>query len=57
MDVAEIQIFDLLGKEVLSRKLSAGSSSLDISNLRNGMYLIQASDANGAVSNIKFVKN
>ena len=57
VDVAEIQIFDLLGKEVLSRKLSAGSSSLDISNLRNGMYLIQASDANGAVSNIKFVKN
>ena len=56
-DVASVSVIDLLGKVVLSQNLAAGTSSVDVSNLTNGMYLIQASDANGAVSTIKFIKN
>lgn len=55
-DVTEVQIFDILGKQVLSQKLSL-ENTVDVSSLTSGMYLVQASDANGAVSTVKFIKN
>ena len=56
-DVVSVSIIDLLGKQVLSQKLASGTSSVDVSNLTSGMYLVQASDINGAVSTVKFIKN
>lgn len=55
-DVTAVSVIDLLGKVVLSQKLVSGNS-VDVSSLTNGMYLVQASDANGAVSTVKFIKN
>lgn len=58
VDVASVMVFDVLGKQVLAKNFFiTGSNSIDISNLTNGVYLAQASDANGAVSTVKFVKN
>ena len=57
VDVANVKVFDLLGKQVLAQDFAiAGNNSMDVSNLTSGMYLIQASDVNGAVSTVKFVK-
>lgn len=55
-DVTGFQIFDILGKQVLAQKLSL-ENTIDISSLTNGIYLVQASDSNGAVSTVKFIKN
>lgn len=58
VDVASVVVFDVLGKQVLSQKFSfAGNNSVDINNLTSGTYLAQASDANGNISTVKFLKN
>ncbi|WP_432671807.1 T9SS type A sorting domain-containing protein [Flavobacterium sp. SM2513] len=58
VDVASVKIFDILGKQVLAQNFSiTGTNSTDISNLKSGMYLVQAADANGTVSTVKFMKN
>lgn len=56
-NVAQVVIFDLLGKQVLSQNLVSGISAVDISNLTNGMYLVQAADSNGTISTLKFIKS
>ena len=55
--VSEIKIIDLTGKTVLQQKLSLASSSantirLDVSHLKNGIYLASAGG-----HTVKFVKN
>lgn len=56
VEVANVRVFDLVGKQVLSKTLGLGATSVDVSNLTSGMYLVQASDANGAISTVKFMK-
>lgn len=55
----EVQIFDLLGKQVLSavRFTSSAGPAVDVSRLASGAYLAQVTDANGIISNVKFLKN
>lgn len=57
INLTTIQVFDLLGKQVLLKSLTLETTSLDVSSLRNGMYLVQAIDANGSVNTVKLIKN
>lgn len=56
-EVTEVRVFDLLGKQVLSQHLNSKTSAVEVSTLANGMYIVQASDNNGAFSTVKFIKN
>ena len=56
VEVASVRVFDLVGKQVFSKNLALGATSVDVSSLTSGMYLVQASDANGAISTVKFMK-
>ncbi|RZS93176.1 T9SS type A sorting domain-containing protein [Aquimarina brevivitae] len=54
-DVINITIYDLNGLEVLTRNVQ-GQGSLDVSSLRNGVYLIQFITGSGQVSKQKLMK-
>jgi plastocyanin len=52
-----IKVFNLLGKEVLSKQISKNDSSLMLTNLKKGIYIIRISSLNGENSTTKrFVK-
>jgi plastocyanin len=52
-----VKIFNLLGKEVLSKQISKNDTSLMVSELKNGIYLIRITSLNGENSTTKrFVK-
>lgn len=52
---AEVAIYDVLGKKVYARTLSALSSSIDVSKWNNGIYLVRVS--NGTTTQTKrFIK-
>ena len=52
-----IKVFNLLGKEVLSKQISKNDTSLTVSNLKNGVYLIRITSLTGENSTTKrFVK-
>lgn len=52
---AEVTIYDVLGKKVYARTLSALSSSIDVSKWNNGIYLVRVS--NGTTTQTKrFIK-
>ena len=52
-----VKIFNLLGKEVLSKQISRNDTSLMVSELKNGIYLIRITSLNGENSTTKrFVK-
>lgn len=57
LDINEVIIFDLLGKQVLTRKFNTLSEvSLDVSNLQAGAYLLKANSLNGNSSTVKVMK-
>ena len=52
-----IKVFNLLGKEVLSKQISKNDPSLMLTDLKNGIYLIRITSLNGENSTTKrFVK-
>ena len=52
-----IKVFNLLGKEVLSKQISKNDTSLTVSNLKNGVYFIRITSLTGENSTTKrFVK-
>ncbi|WCO03313.1 T9SS type A sorting domain-containing protein [Psychroserpens ponticola] len=51
-DATEVSVFDILGKEIVSTKIDS-SSSLDVSNLENGTYILKFKNYDTI---IKFVK-
>ena len=53
---AYIKIFDFAGKVLISENLSSKNSTLDISRLRNGIYLVKIWDGS-KFTNQKLVKN
>lgn len=56
-NLTEIVIFDMTGKQVMSRKTTpAEHTALDVSSLSDGMYLINLVDNSGATSSLKFSK-
>ena len=52
-----IQVYNLLGKEVLAKQISKKDTSLIVSSLNNGIYVVRITSLNGDISTTKrFVK-
>jgi plastocyanin len=57
MDVLDVKIFNILGKQVLSKQVSENNKSLNVDALNNGVYLVRVSSLDGNNSMTKrFVK-
>nr|WP_321233129.1 T9SS type A sorting domain-containing protein [uncultured Psychroserpens sp.] len=54
-DDIKIEVYDVLGKRVLNKKISSISSNIDVSNWSNGIYIIKVSSEN-ATKVKRFVK-
>jgi len=53
-----IKVFNLLGKEVMSKQISKNDASVRVSNLNNGIYMVRITSLDGQNSITKrFVKN
>lgn len=55
-DAMQIEILDIRGKVVLSQKISAANSNINITSLSQGIYVVKVSDADGESQILKFVK-
>ncbi|MES2762178.1 MAG: T9SS type A sorting domain-containing protein [Bacteroidota bacterium] len=55
LELAEVTITDVLGKEVLSEK--GISNSFSIKNLKTGLYFVTVKAQSGAVAKLKFIKD
>ena len=53
---AIIQIIDINGKLALTQQLNDLNSSIDVSNLSNGMYFLHFKDESGLTASLKFIK-
>ena len=53
---ARIEIFNVLGKSVLSAELSNNNRTINTSNLQSGLYILKM-DSNGIVTSTKILKN
>jgi hypothetical protein len=53
---ATIIVFDMIGKEIITRKISLGISQLDLSNYANGIYLLKVTTDNNQSKTMKIVK-
>lgn len=51
-----VTVYDMIGKKVLSTKVSIGSSNLDLSNYANGIYLLTVTNQNGGLKTFKLIK-
>lgn len=56
VNMNEIQVFDLMGKEMLRKQAGMQNTQLDLSTLAAGTYLVRVT-AENAVSNFRIVKN
>ncbi|GAA4942113.1 hypothetical protein GCM10023314_13990 [Algibacter agarivorans] len=54
-NIASINVFDILGKSVLSLSPNTSEATIDGSNLKSGLYFAQVKTANG-ISTLKLVK-
>ena len=56
-DITHITVYDVLGKQVTTNNYSTLSSvEMNISSLKNGVYMVKVTNANGNASTIKVVK-
>ncbi|WP_300568729.1 T9SS type A sorting domain-containing protein [Flavobacterium sp.] len=57
-NVSNVAVFDMLGKEVLTKNFSnLNEVEVDLSGLNNGVYFLKAATNNGGVQTMKIVKN
>lgn len=57
-EITEVAIFDMLGKQVLTKEFSAMNTvEMNISSLQTGAYIARVKDANGAVQTIQISRN
>ena len=52
----EVNIYDMLGKQLLTSQVTSGINPVDISELSPGMYYGKVSSGNKLIKNIKFIK-
>lgn len=52
---AEVTIYDILGKQVLRQKIETQFTNLPVSNLKNGIYLVQINDGS-SITTQKLIK-
>ncbi len=55
--IKEYAVFDILGKQVLSKKNQENLENISINSLRKGVYLLKVIDENNAILISKFIKN
>jgi hypothetical protein len=55
-EVSTVEVFDMIGKKVYSNKLSVGSSTIDLSNYTNGIYLLTVTNQKGNSNSFKLIK-
>ena len=53
---ANVTIFDMSGRMVSEKNISAGAANYEVSNLENGVYFVNFRFADGSVAVTKFVK-
>jgi sugar lactone lactonase YvrE len=53
---ATIGVYDLLGKQLLSKKIELGTSALDMTAYQSGIYLLKVINENNQSKTIKIVK-
>jgi poly(beta-D-mannuronate) lyase len=53
--VSKIEIYNLLGKKLISNKIVNANQTIDTSNLANGIYLVKLSDDNNVSATKKIV--
>lgn len=51
------EVYDLMGKKVLSQKLNEGESKVDLTTLNNGTYLLKVSQNGKTIKTDKVVLN
>ncbi|RXJ50132.1 T9SS type A sorting domain-containing protein [Gelidibacter gilvus] len=51
----KIQVYDVLGKNILNRSVSTLSTTIDVSKWNNGVYLVRVTSENGTLTK-RFVK-
>ncbi len=54
-NITEASVFNLLGQQVLNKKLNANTAQLDMSQLPHGTYLVKV-NVDGAIKTIKVIK-
>jgi hypothetical protein len=53
----QLVLYDMSGKLVLQQKLTPNPSQVNISELKNGIYLLEIQENNQAIYHEKFIKN
>ena len=53
-DVMDVQVFDVLGKQVINQRLT--NNNLDVSNLRSGLYIVKINQNNASVTKKLVIK-
>jgi hypothetical protein len=56
IDMTSIQVFDVLGKNVLSLNPNASETTIDGSSLKTGLYFARIT-TNGSMNTVKLIKN
>ncbi len=51
-----IQVYNLLGQEVVNKNLSSQEETINLSNISSGAYIIHVLSSNGASKNFKIIK-
>jgi hypothetical protein len=51
-----VEVYDMIGKKVYSNKVSIGSSTIDLTNHANGIYLVLVTNQTGNTNTFKLIK-
>lgn len=54
--IADVAIYNILGQEVLVKKVNADQSQINVANLSKGTYLVKVTAEDGATKTMKVVK-
>ena len=55
-ETSRITVIDITGKTLIDKAVNGNRNTIDISQLNNGIYFLQATDNNGNKKTLKFVK-
>jgi hypothetical protein len=53
---AKIEIIDMLGKQIMGKRIQSGNSQLDLSNFASGIYLMKITNELNQTKTIKLIK-
>lgn len=55
--LSSIEIYDLLGKQLLSKPINENQTSIDLTNLKDAVYIVKVENINSKTVTFKIVKN